>query len=196
MKKRRMLSGALALVMSLMVLASPALAAEAVSDGEMPAAVETEPAVPETEETTTPGEPPVESQEPPAEEPADPAPEQPEEPVPPEESVPETPSEVPAGPALRQDHVRYMEGFPQGTFQPEKQLTRAQAAAMIGRTQEKGYAIVDLTFSDTASIPAYATYYIQTLAAQGVISGYADGTFQPGANITRGQMAKILYNLM
>ena len=69
-------------------------------------------------------------------------------------------------------------------------------AAMIGRTQEKGYAIVELTFSDTASIPAYATYYIQTMAAQGVISGYADGTFQPGANITRGQMAKILYNLM
>ena len=133
MKKRRMLSGALALVMSLMVLASPALAAEAVSDGEMPAAVETEPAVPETEETTTPGEPPVESQEPPAEEPADPAPEQPEEPVPPEESVPETPSEVPAGPALRQDHVRYMEGFPQGTFQPEKQLTRAQAAQLVYR---------------------------------------------------------------
>ena len=83
MKKRRMLSGALALVMSLMVLASPALAAEAVSDGEMPAVVETEPAVPETEETTTPGEPPVESQEPPEEEPADPAPEQPEEPAPP-----------------------------------------------------------------------------------------------------------------
>ena len=53
-----------------------------------------------------------------------------------------------------------------------------------------------MTFSDTASIPAYATYYIQTMAAQGVISGYADGTFQPGANITRGQMAKILYNLM
>jgi len=77
-----------------------------------------------------------------------------------------------------------------------EQFTRDQAAAMIGRTQEKGYAIVDLTFSDTASIPAYATYYIQTMAAQGVISGYADGTFQPGANITRGQMAKILYNLM
>ena len=81
-------------------------------------------------------------------------------------------------------------------FNPNNALTRAQAAAMIGRTQEKGYAIVDLTFSDTASIPAYATYYIQTMAAQGVISGYADGTFQPGANITRGQMAKILYNLM
>ena len=34
------------------------------------------------------------------------------------------------------------------------------------------------------------------MVAQGVISGYADGTFQPNAYITRGQMAKILYNLM
>ena len=81
-------------------------------------------------------------------------------------------------------------------FNPNASLTRAQAATMIGRTQEKGYATAELTFSDAASIPAYATYYIQTMAAQGVISGYADGTFQPGANITRGQMAKILYNLM
>lgn len=47
--------------------------------------------------------------------------------------MPESPSEVPADPALRQDHVRYMEGFPQGTFQPEKQLTRAQAAQLVYR---------------------------------------------------------------
>ena len=67
---------------------------------------------------------------------------------------------------------------------------------MIGRTQEKGYATVELTFSDASAIPAYAAFYIQTMAAQGVISGYADGTFKPGTSITRGQMAKILYNLM
>ncbi len=66
----------------------------------------------------------------------------------------------------------------------------------LSLTNFKNIESCDLTFSDTASIPAYATYYIQTMAAQGVISGYADGTFQPGANITRGQMAKILYNLM
>ena len=106
--------------------------------------------------------------------------------------------------ALTAVKALYTEGIINGStgsdgrlyFNPGGSLTRAQAAAMIGRTQEKGYAIVELTFSDTASIPAYATYYIQTMAAQGVISGYADGTFQPGANITRGQMAKILYNLM
>ena len=67
---------------------------------------------------------------------------------------------------------------------------------MIGRTQDKGYATVELTFSDAASIPSYATFYIQTMAAQGVISGYTDGSFKPNDSISRGQMAKILYNLM
>ena len=81
-------------------------------------------------------------------------------------------------------------------FNPDSALTRAQAAAMIGRTQSKGYALADLTFSDSAKIPAYAAYYIRAMIGQGVISGYSDGTFKPHSNITRGQMAKILYNLM
>ena len=81
-------------------------------------------------------------------------------------------------------------------FNPDSALTRAQAAAMIGRTQAKGYTLADLTFSDSASIPAYAAYYIRAMVGQGVISGYSDGTFKPHSNITRGQMAKILYNLM
>ena len=81
-------------------------------------------------------------------------------------------------------------------FNPNAPLTRTQASAMIGRTQEKGYATVELTFTDAGKIPAYATFYIQTMAAQGILGGYADGSFKPNNNITRGQMAKILYNLM
>lgn len=81
-------------------------------------------------------------------------------------------------------------------FNPSNFLTRAQAAAMIGRTQPKGYASAELTFSDADSIPAYALGFIRTMAAQGILSGYEDGTFRPNNNITRGQMAKILYNLM
>ena len=98
----------------------------------------------------------------------------------------------------------YAEGVINGTegkdgklyFNSGASLSRAQAAAMIGRTQEKGYAAADLTFSDAESIPAYAAFYIRTMAAQGVISGYADGAFRPHNPITRGQMAKILYTLM
>ena len=106
-----------------------------------------------------------------------------------------------AVPAVR---ALYTEGIINGStgkdgklyFNPGSSLTRAQAATMIGRTQEKGYATTALTFTDTASIPSYATSYIQTMAAQGILGGYTDGSFQPHANITRGQMAKILYNLL
>ena len=103
-------------------------------------------------------------------------------------------------PAIR---ALYAEGIINGStgsdgrlyFNPDRPLTRAQAATMIGRTQEKGYAAADLSFTDRSSIPAYAAFYIQTMTAQGILGGYADGSFKPNNNITRGQMAKILYNL-
>ena len=81
-------------------------------------------------------------------------------------------------------------------FDPNATLTRAQAAAMIGRTQEKGFGTAELRFTDAASVPAYASFYIQTMVYQGILSGYSDGSFHPGASITRGQMAKILYHLL
>lgn len=98
----------------------------------------------------------------------------------------------------------YTEGIINGTagrdgqlyFNPNDSLTRAQAATMIGRTQTKGYALAELNFTDAGKIPAYAAFYIRTMAAQGVIGGYSDGSFKPNSPITRGQMAKILYNLM
>lgn len=112
-------------------------------------------------------------------------------------------AEIPAYalPAIR---ALYTEGIVNGStgadgqlyFNPGSSLTRAQAATMIGRTQARGYALAALTFTDAASIPAYAADFIRTMTAQGVISGYADGSFKPHNPITRGQMAKILYNLM
>lgn len=111
--------------------------------------------------------------------------------------------QIPEG-ALPAVRALYKEGVVTGTqtkdgklnFNPAGNLTRAQASAMIGRSQEKGYALAELTFTDAAQIPGYAAFYIRTMAAQGIINGYADGTFRPQANITRGQMAKILYTML
>jgi hypothetical protein len=36
--------------------------------------------------------------------------------------------------------------------------------------------------------------YIMCLACRGIISGYSDGTFRPGNNVTRGQLSKIVSN--
>jgi hypothetical protein len=47
------------------------------------------------------------------------------------------------------------------------------------------------TFSDVC--PDYWAYtYVEYLAAHGIVSGYADGTFRPGATATRAQLAKMI----
>jgi plastocyanin len=50
-----------------------------------------------------------------------------------------------------------------------------------------------ITFSD---VPPSHTFYenIRCLACRGIISGYSDGTFRPGNDITRGQIAKMVSN--
>ena len=45
-------------------------------------------------------------------------------------------------------------------------------------------------------VPQNSTFYpfITCLACQGIVSGYPDGTFRPGNNVTRGQLSKIVSN--
>ncbi len=78
---------------------------------------------------------------------------------------------------------------------PQNSITRAEAVTMIGRLQQKGFAAIDFTFTDAQDIPDWSAEYVVTLAARGVLAGYEDGSFRPGAPVTRGQMAKILYVL-
>ena len=78
---------------------------------------------------------------------------------------------------------------------PNSGLTRAHASAMIGRSQKLGYGSADLPFPDADTIPAYAAPHIRTMVFRGILEGYSDGYFRSGNNISRGQMAKILYFL-
>jgi hypothetical protein len=50
-----------------------------------------------------------------------------------------------------------------------------------------------VAFSD---VPAGSTFYanVRCLACRGVLGGYSDGTFRPGNQITRGQIAKVVSN--
>jgi len=45
-------------------------------------------------------------------------------------------------------------------------------------------------------VPPGSTFYpyIKCLVCRGIVSGYPDGTFRPNANVTRGQIAKIVSN--
>ncbi len=94
-------------------------------------------------------------------------------------------------------------GYPDGTFGPDKNVTRAEFTAMLMRTLNYGgigSASADkLPFSDVKdddSANSWAIPDINTAFAKGIINGYEDGTFKPSANVSYEEALKmIVYTL-
>ena len=84
-----------------------------------------------------------------------------------------------------------IQGFPDGTFRPDGEVTRAAAAIMIGRALGLDGRQRDTTFSDVKA-NQLASGYIASATARGIIQGYPNGTFRPNETVTRGQMAIFL----
>lgn len=84
-----------------------------------------------------------------------------------------------------------VEGYPDGTAQPNSIVTRAEAAIMIGKLKGFDGTQVAGGFSDVTK-DMKASGYIAAAKEAGYINGYDDGTFRPDAPITRGDMAIIL----
>ena len=86
-------------------------------------------------------------------------------------------------------------GYPDGTFKPEGEVTRAEMTKMINLTL--GF----VEFEGAAGFPDVTTsnwYYTYALAAQkqGYVKGYEDMTFRGSNNITRQEMCAILDRLL
>ena len=77
-------------------------------------------------------------------------------------------------------------GFPDGTFQPEASITRAQYAAIIAKTFDLPRAVGASSgaFRDVAN-DFWAVEAIRKAANMGFISGFPDNTFRPQQNLTR-----------
>ena len=107
-------------------------------------------------------------------------------------------STVKVGPQLnRDDHVAYIMGYPDGTVQPEGEITRAEACTIFFRLLTDSSR--DYYFSKTndytdVNAGDWFNNAISTLSNAGIVTGYNDGTFRPNQPITRGEMAKIIAN--
>lgn len=86
-------------------------------------------------------------------------------------------------------------GYPDGTFKPDTNVTRGQAAKMIaGALKLDTKDVENPNFTDIgASNPYYGS--IAALVELKVISGYGDKTFRPNQTITHGDLAKILSSI-
>ena len=113
-------------------------------------------------------------------------------------SKPDNTVEIPDEDALglnTDDHFAYIIGYPDGTVQPNGQITRAEATTIFFRllTEESRSANLTKTngYTDVASDAWYNTA-VSAMTKAGIVDGYPDGTFRPDAPITRAEMAKII----
>ena len=86
-----------------------------------------------------------------------------------------------------------LSGYEDGTFQPNKKITRAEFATMAVRFFSASYDGEDL-FPDIDK--HWAQEYINTAASQGIINGYEDGTFRPDQPITRAEAMTIVNRVL
>ena len=80
-------------------------------------------------------------------------------------------------------------------FEANKNISRAEAAVIIGNVLNVATPTVIPTFSDSADIPAWAASSVYSLSAIGVIERI-DGGISPMNAVTRADAAQMLVNLM
>jgi hypothetical protein len=85
-------------------------------------------------------------------------------------------------------------GFPDGTFKPERQVSRQQFAKMIVLALGYPVSLADSSpFRDVASNldandPLYPNHYVAVCAAHSITQGKRPGEFAPYDNMTRAQL--------
>ncbi|WP_461200845.1 S-layer homology domain-containing protein [Anoxybacillus sp. TBDG-1] len=87
----------------------------------------------------------------------------------------------------------YIKGYADGTFKPNKPLTRGEAAIIFSRIlKDAGVTQKGAGFPDVPASKAELAEAVAIVQAAGVMGGDEKGNFNPNANITREQMAKVV----
>ncbi|NLY21494.1 MAG: hypothetical protein GXZ08_09460 [Tissierellia bacterium] len=107
-----------------------------------------------------------------------------------EKDVTYTAEFLPIKEQYEETHKAYIKGYPDGTFKPADNVTRAEASAMFTRVltdDPRGYynGFTDVKDKDWHNI------YVSYLSDRGFIDGYPDGTFRPNVPMTRAEFAAI-----
>ena len=87
-------------------------------------------------------------------------------------------------------HTAYISGFGDGTFRPNANITRAQAAMMFYRLLKDQNVPRTTSFTDMTGSEWYAEA-VYALSSLGIIQGYSDGTFRGNDTISRAAFTAI-----
>lgn len=88
-------------------------------------------------------------------------------------------------------HTAYIKGFPDGTFRPDKAITRAEMSAILARNKGLSDVAAYQGLYPDAADGYWATAYIEQLQEIGLLIGDDQGNFRPGHLITRAEIAMV-----
>ncbi|MGI6163800.1 MAG: S-layer homology domain-containing protein [Bacillota bacterium] len=90
----------------------------------------------------------------------------------------------------------YMDGYPEGVFKPNANISRQEAAMVLARINGLEETDETFDFTDIDSIPAWSRWAVVAVARAGLMTGYPDGSFSPTANFTRAETVTVLDRLV
>ena len=85
-------------------------------------------------------------------------------------------------------------GFPNGTFMPNREITRAELTAAAVRFMGENSSVAVPLFDDIAG--HWAEEYINTAVQMGWVDGYPDGAFRPNQSVTRAETAALINRML
>lgn len=93
-------------------------------------------------------------------------------------------------------HIEYLveknilTGYPDGTFKPDKPITRAEASTVLVKQLNLKTKDLDLAFDDIKK--HWGKDYINAATKEGILTGYPNKTFKPDNLLSRGELSAIL----
>ncbi|MBB6672965.1 cadherin-like beta sandwich domain-containing protein [Cohnella nanjingensis] len=92
-------------------------------------------------------------------------------------------------------HSAYISGYGDGTFKPNRSLTRAELATILARIIPDGTAGPSAAAFKDVPAAYWAKDAISKLSSLSIVNGYPDGTFHPNAPVTRAELASLLIKI-
>lgn len=92
------------------------------------------------------------------------------------------------------EHNAYMSGYPDGSFHPERGITRAEVAAILSRLYASDSQAAAANYADV-SAGHWAAEAIATATREGWMIGTGNRLFQPDRQVTRAEFSQILATL-
>jgi len=90
-----------------------------------------------------------------------------------------------------------VKGYEDGTFGPDRIITREELAAILARALElEEPSGAEITFTDAGEVSAWAKDSVAAAASAGLIKGYPDGAFKPQGAVTRAEIAAMVYRAL